>query len=111
MRERIVYPLGEGVAVITPLECGLTVEQIAAKDTPAGVPYLIVDATDVPTDRTYRAAWRADFSQPDGHGLTPEEWQAAYGQPEPPAPEPEPMPERPPDPLPHEIAANDQRLP
>ena len=87
--KRIVYPAGDGVVILTPCPCGLTVDQIAAKDTPAGVPYLIIDAADVPADRTYRAAWRADFSQPDGHGLTPEEWQAAYGQPEPPAPEPE----------------------
>lgn len=107
IKQRIVYPLGDGIVVVTPLACGLTVKQIAAKDTPPGVPYLIIDAADVPADRTYRAAWRADFSQPDGHGLTPEEWQAAYGQPEPPAPEPD----RPPDPLPHEIAANDPRLP
>lgn len=87
--KRIAYPAGDGVVILTPCSCGLTVEQIAAKDTPAGVPFLIIDAADVPADRTYRAAWRADFSQPDGHGLTPEEWQAAYGQPEPPASEPE----------------------
>lgn len=90
IRERIVYPIGDGIAVITPLDCGLSVEQIAAKDVPAGVPYLIVDATDIPTDRTYRAAWTADFSTPDGHGLGPEAWAAANAQPQPqPAPQPE----------------------
>lgn len=92
IRERIVYPLGDGVAVITPLDCGLTVEQIAAKDVPAGAPYLIVDATDIPADRTYRAAWTADFSNPDGHGLGPEAWAAENAKPQP-EPEPEPSPE------------------
>ena len=77
MRERILYPMGEGVAVITPLDCGLTVEQIARKDVPAGVPFVIVDATDIPADRTYRAAWRADFSTPDGYGIGPEAFAAA----------------------------------
>lgn len=34
---------------------------IAAKDVPAGKPYRIVDVSDIPTDRTFRAAWEADF--------------------------------------------------
>lgn len=87
IRERIVHPIGDGIAVITPLECGLTVEQIARKDVPAGVPYLIVDATDIPADREYRAAWRADFSTPDGYGLGPEAWAAENVQPAEPTPE------------------------
>lgn len=59
MNQRIIYPTDEGgVAVIIPvLDCGLTVEQIAAKDVPAGKPWRIVDAADIPTDRTFRAAW------------------------------------------------------
>lgn len=35
---------------------------------PAGVPFLVVDESDVPADRTYREAWEADFSTPDGLG-------------------------------------------
>lgn len=30
---------------------------VAAKDVPAGKPYKIIDAADVPTDRTFRNAW------------------------------------------------------
>jgi hypothetical protein len=104
MRERIVYPLGDTVAVVVPFECGLTVQQIAQKDTPAGVPFIIVDATDIPADRTYRAAWRADFSTPDGYGLTADEWAALHSPaPLPPAPtppEPMPQPEPAPEPAP-----------
>lgn len=57
--QRIIYPTYEGgVAVIIPApECELTVEEIAAKDVPAGKPYKIVDVADIPTDRTFRNAW------------------------------------------------------
>jgi len=59
MNQRIIYPTTEGgVAVIIPAsECGLTIEQIAAKDVPAGTPYQIVDVADIPSDRTFRNAW------------------------------------------------------
>ena len=56
---RIIYPTADGgVAVIVPTEeCGLTIEAIAAKDVPAGTPFKIVDAADIPSDRTFRNAW------------------------------------------------------
>jgi len=59
MNSRIIYPTDDGgVAVIVPApECGLTIEQIAAKDVPAGKPFKIVDVTDIPSDRTFRNAW------------------------------------------------------
>jgi len=57
--QRIIYPTDEsGVAVLIPApECGLTLEQIAAKDVPAGKPWRIVSVSDIPADRTFRAAW------------------------------------------------------
>ena len=59
MTQRIIYPTDDGgVAVIVPApECGLTIEQIAAKDVPAGKPYKIVDLSEIPTDRVFRSAW------------------------------------------------------
>ena len=72
MNQRIIYPTDEGgVAVIVPAaECGLTIEEIAAKDVPPVVvmqdgvvvsstrrPYKIVDVADIPFDRTFRGAW------------------------------------------------------
>lgn len=58
MDKRIIYPKDDGVAIIIPApECGLTIEEIAAKDVPAGVEYKIVDVSDIPTDRTFRNAW------------------------------------------------------
>ena len=59
MNQRIIYPTDDGgVAVIIPApDCGLTIDEIAAKDVPAGKPFNIVDVADIPTDRTFRAAW------------------------------------------------------
>ena len=59
MNQRIIYPTDDGgVAVIVPIsECGLTIDEIAAKDVPAGKPYKIVSVDDIPADRTFRAAW------------------------------------------------------
>ena len=58
MNQRIIYPTDDGVAVIVPaIECGLTIEQIATKDVPAGKPFEIVDLSEIPSDRTFRGAW------------------------------------------------------
>ena len=59
MDKKIIYPTDNGgVAIIIPApDCGLTIEEIAAKDVPAGKPYKIVDVADIPTDRTFRNAW------------------------------------------------------
>ena len=56
---RVIYPTDNGgIAIIVPAaECGLSIEQIAAKDVPAGKQYKIVDVSDIPTDRTFRNAW------------------------------------------------------
>jgi hypothetical protein len=79
MNSRIIYPTDDdGVAIIVPApECGLTIEEIAAKDVPAGKPYKIVDVADIPTDRTFRAAWETEITDPDGHGIGHEAWFAA----------------------------------
>jgi hypothetical protein len=57
--KRILWQTEDGgVAVIIPTDdCALTVEEIATKDVPSGRPYKIVDASDVPSDRTFRNAW------------------------------------------------------
>jgi len=59
MNQRIIYPKDAGgVAIIIPApECGLTIDEIAAKDVPEGKPFKIVDVSDIPTDRLFRNAW------------------------------------------------------
>jgi len=76
MNQRVIYPTSEGgVAILIPItDCGLTIEEIALKDVPAGTPYQIIDVSDVPSDRTFRDAWEYDFSQPDGYGIGADAW-------------------------------------
>ena len=59
MNQRIIYQTDDGgVAVIVPApESGLSIQEIAAKDVPAGKLYKIVDVADIPADRTFRNAW------------------------------------------------------
>jgi len=61
MNQRIIYPNDDGgVSIIIPTPEYLethTIEELAAKDVPAGKPYKIVDVADIPTDRTFRNAW------------------------------------------------------
>jgi hypothetical protein len=61
----IIYPNDNGgIVLLTPApECGLSLQEIAAKDVPAGKPWKIVDAADIPADRTFRDAWTADFTE------------------------------------------------
>lgn len=64
MTKRIIYQNDEGgVAIIVPSQEALDqygIDAIAKKDVPAGKPYKIVDTVDVPSDRTFRAAWEVD---------------------------------------------------
>lgn len=70
MNEIIIFPNDEGhLTFVYPApECGLTIQEIAKKDVPAGKPYLIVDDEFVPKDHTFFEAFEADFSQPHGIG-------------------------------------------
>lgn len=58
--KRIVYKNDDGdvFVVIPAVGCGLTAEQIANKDVPSGVQYQILDASQIPSDRLFRGAWR-----------------------------------------------------
>jgi hypothetical protein len=61
VNQRIIYQTDDGgVAVIVPCDCGLTIEEIAAKDVPTGRPYKIVAVADIPTDREWRDEWTVD---------------------------------------------------
>ena len=61
MNQRIIYPTDDGgVAIIIPADEYLanhTIEELAAKDVPAGKPFKIIDASELPPDRTFRNAW------------------------------------------------------
>ena len=57
--KRIIYIDDDGsVAVLIPSDkCSLTVEEIQAKDVPTGKTSYIINASDVPTDKSFRDAW------------------------------------------------------
>ena len=61
---KIIYKNESGsVSVITPTETALsfmTIDEIAQKDVPTGLPYKIVDDSEIPEDRTFRDAWTVD---------------------------------------------------
>ncbi len=60
--KRIIYKNSNGgVSVIVPApQSEMTLAEIAAKDVPAGRPYKIVNASEIPTDRTDRDLWDVD---------------------------------------------------
>jgi hypothetical protein len=73
MTQVIIYNQDNGiVAVIIPTPEALEqhgIEAIAIKDVPAGKPFKIVDASDIPSDRSEREAWTVDESElTDGVG-------------------------------------------
>ncbi len=61
---RIIYNQDNGVvAVIIPTPEALEqhgIQAIAIKDVPAGKPFKIVDAADIPSDRSERDSWTVD---------------------------------------------------
>jgi len=76
MSQVIIYPNEDGwLSVVIPApECGLTIEEIARKDVPAGKPYHIIDESLISEDLTFFNAWQADFSSPDGNGIGHTAW-------------------------------------
>lgn len=76
MTQVIICPNDDGwLSVISPApECGLSIEEIARKDVPAGKPYHIINADQLPQEHMFFEAWEADFSNPDGHGIGHDAW-------------------------------------
>ena len=64
MNQIVIYKQDSGViAVIRPTAEALAlygIEAIAQKDVPAGKPYKIIDASELPADRSQRNAWTCD---------------------------------------------------
>lgn len=64
-----IFPNETTISVLVPApNCELSLEEICVKDVPTGVPYRIVDSSELPADREFRDAWEADFTNPDGYG-------------------------------------------
>lgn len=61
----IIYPIDNSVAVMAPSGV-LSIEKTAKKDVPTGVPFFIVDHTELPD--APQETWEVDFTEPDGYG-------------------------------------------
>lgn len=64
----------KSVGILTPTYEALlyfSIEQIAEKDVPSGLPYWIVEDSVIPNDRTFRDAWELDsfYSLGNPHGF------------------------------------------
>lgn len=75
MDQVIIYPQqNNSLAILFPTG-ELAIEEVARKDVPAGVPYLIVQKSDFPEPSfQFADAWEADFSNPDGYGIGSDAW-------------------------------------
>lgn len=73
MKKIIFENSDKTIGVLHPTKYALSlfgIDAIAVKDTPTGLPFWIVDESEIPTDRTNREAWELDGTQgePDGYG-------------------------------------------
>lgn len=95
--QRIVYKnLDNSVGVIVPSPEALTfatIEQIAAKDVPHGLEYVIVNTDEVPDDRTFRDAWEWAFEEAHGTGAESDQFPDGVELPPPVVPPPGMLPE------------------
>ncbi len=62
MNQLIIYKQDNGTVAIIHPTGELSIEEVAAKDVPAGVPYKIVNDDAVPNDRTFRNALKYDLT-------------------------------------------------
>lgn len=76
MSKIIVYKDNDGKVILCwpSHDCGLTVEQIAKKDVPAGKPFKIIESSSLPTETMFYDALDIDMSNPDGIGIGNEAW-------------------------------------
>lgn len=71
---RIIYKKPDNsLSILTPSPRCLashTLQAVALKDVPEGLPFWIVDDSEIPTDRTFRDAWEIpeEWGEPDGYG-------------------------------------------
>ena len=64
-----MFPNDNTISIVYPApNSRLTFDEIIKKSVPSGVPYLVIDSSELPADREFRDAWEADFSNPDGYG-------------------------------------------
>jgi len=79
---KVIYNDSEGnVAVLTPApQCPRSIQEIANKDVPYGLPYKIVDDSVIPDSTIFRGAWEVETLQlTDGTGAESNEFLTEVG--------------------------------
>jgi hypothetical protein len=72
----IIYTKENGsLALMHPsIENNISVYEIARRCVPVGIPYKIIELSELPADYTFIDAWEADMSNPHGHGIGEVAW-------------------------------------
>lgn len=57
--KRIIFENNEGgISIVIPApDTGLSLQEVIDRSVPHGVPYKIVEMSEIPSDRTFRNAW------------------------------------------------------
>lgn len=75
MTKVIIYPQDSGTLALVFPTGEIAIEEVARKDVPTGIPYIIVDKSDLPEESfDFSDAWETDFSSPDGYGIGQDAW-------------------------------------
>ena len=74
----ILYTENNENHLLTSAMADIDINILAEKDVPAGIPYLIIDKANLPTESI--ETWQVDYSSSTGKGLTQAEFYAKYPQ-------------------------------
>jgi hypothetical protein len=75
MTQLIIYPQENGSITVLYPTGELPIEEVCRKDVPTGVPYKLIDSSDLPEQyNEFFNAWEADFTNPDGTGIGADAW-------------------------------------
>jgi hypothetical protein len=82
MNQRIIYQNADGgISIVIPTG-EIPIEDVIAKDVPAGVEYSVVDEADIPSDRYFRKAWKVgedgvEIDVESAKGVQRDKWREA----------------------------------
>lgn len=73
MGKYIIFKNNKGVNLLVP-HPDFDIDSVARKDVPNGVPYGIIDSSELPSGIEYMDAWDVVIDTPDGYGIGQEAW-------------------------------------
>lgn len=73
----IIYN-NNGIKILSSAIGNIDLKIIGEKDVPSGIPFIIISQDELPSEP--QETWEVDFSQPDGYGLSKDEFISKYPQ-------------------------------